>query len=172
MRRMSAMGLFAVTTGLVAQTPVPARSAAGMSGQFVVVEDTVAEAARPQGSRIFYLNFGAPFPNQVLSVLVPSIGFPDVSLWRARRVRVRGMVVEGVDGPMIACSEPGQPQLLDWVAPATVAPLRPPAAAPVRPPADSQSQRTRCRVCTTGKPCGNSCIARSRTCRQLPGCAC
>jgi hypothetical protein len=29
-----------------------------------------------------------------------------------------------------------------------------------------------CRRCTTGKPCGNSCIARSLTCHQPPGCAC
>lgn len=29
-----------------------------------------------------------------------------------------------------------------------------------------------CRVCRTGKACGNSCIERSRTCHQGPGCAC
>lgn len=29
-----------------------------------------------------------------------------------------------------------------------------------------------CRVCTTGKPCGDSCISRSFTCRQPAGCAC
>jgi hypothetical protein len=29
-----------------------------------------------------------------------------------------------------------------------------------------------CRVCTTGKPCGNSCINRSYTCHKGPGCAC
>jgi competence protein ComEC len=29
-----------------------------------------------------------------------------------------------------------------------------------------------CRVCTTGKACGNSCIARDRQCHQPPGCAC
>jgi beta-lactamase superfamily II metal-dependent hydrolase len=31
---------------------------------------------------------------------------------------------------------------------------------------------TCCRVCTTGKPCGNSCIASNLTCHQPPGCAC
>lgn len=36
----------------------------------------------------------------------------------------------------------------------------------------TNSSRTCCRVCTTGKPCGNSCISRSYTCRQPPGCAC
>lgn len=29
-----------------------------------------------------------------------------------------------------------------------------------------------CKVCKKGKPCGNSCIAANKTCRQPPGCAC
>lgn len=29
-----------------------------------------------------------------------------------------------------------------------------------------------CRECMTGKPCGNSCIAKSATCQSPPGCAC
>ncbi len=29
-----------------------------------------------------------------------------------------------------------------------------------------------CRVCTSGKPCGDSCIARDKTCNKGPGCAC
>jgi len=29
-----------------------------------------------------------------------------------------------------------------------------------------------CRVCSTGKPCGNSCISRDKQCHQPPGCAC
>lgn len=29
-----------------------------------------------------------------------------------------------------------------------------------------------CRVCTTGKPCGDSCIATTATCNVGPGCAC
>lgn len=29
-----------------------------------------------------------------------------------------------------------------------------------------------CRVCTTGKPCGNSCISRTSTCNKGAGCAC
>ena len=31
---------------------------------------------------------------------------------------------------------------------------------------------TCCKMCTRGKACGNSCIARNKTCRQPPGCAC
>jgi hypothetical protein len=29
-----------------------------------------------------------------------------------------------------------------------------------------------CRICTTGKACGNSCIARWKTCHKGKGCAC
>lgn len=29
-----------------------------------------------------------------------------------------------------------------------------------------------CKVCTTGKPCGNTCIATHDTCSAAPGCAC
>jgi beta-lactamase superfamily II metal-dependent hydrolase len=45
---------------------------------------------------------------------------------------------------------------------------RAPAAAAPRDSAPAAC----CRVCRTGKACGNSCIARSRTCHQPPGCAC
>lgn len=29
-----------------------------------------------------------------------------------------------------------------------------------------------CRVCRTGKPCGDSCIAKDKRCTKSPGCAC
>ncbi len=29
-----------------------------------------------------------------------------------------------------------------------------------------------CKVCKKGKACGNSCIAKSKTCHKPPGCAC
>lgn len=29
-----------------------------------------------------------------------------------------------------------------------------------------------CKVCSKGKACGNSCIARNKTCHQPRGCAC
>ncbi len=44
---------------------------------------------------------------------------------------------------------------------------KPPTVAPPRAPT-----RRCCRICRRGKACGNSCIARNRTCRQPPGCAC
>ncbi len=47
------------------------------------------------------------------------------------------------------------------------APTPVPAVAPVPPPAPGC-----CMYCRTGKPCGNSCISRDKTCHQPPGCAC
>lgn len=32
--------------------------------------------------------------------------------------------------------------------------------------------QTCCKICRKGKACGNSCIARWKTCHQPPGCAC
>lgn len=40
---------------------------------------------------------------------------------------------------------------------------------PQQPP---PQPRACCKVCTTGKACGDSCIARSKTCHKPPGCAC
>lgn len=34
------------------------------------------------------------------------------------------------------------------------------------------AQQRCCKICKKGKACGNSCINRSYTCRQPPGCAC
>lgn len=36
----------------------------------------------------------------------------------------------------------------------------------------TRPRRTCCKICTKGKACGDSCIARNRTCRKPPGCAC
>jgi endonuclease YncB( thermonuclease family) len=38
--------------------------------------------------------------------------------------------------------------------------------------APPESAAACCKVCTTGKACGNSCISRSKTCRKPSGCAC
>lgn len=42
-----------------------------------------------------------------------------------------------------------------------------PTPNPTRTPGDSC-----CKHCSTGKPCGDSCISRNLTCHQPPGCAC
>ena len=46
------------------------------------------------------------------------------------------------------------------------------ASPPLSPDEASSSSEMCCKICRKGKACGNSCIARSRTCHQAPGCAC
>ena len=45
-------------------------------------------------------------------------------------------------------------------------------AAPAAPPPAAPTRQDCCRVCSTGKACGNSCISRSYTCHKGRGCAC
>lgn len=37
---------------------------------------------------------------------------------------------------------------------------------------DAVASSACCKTCTSGKPCGDSCIAASKTCHKPPGCAC
>jgi len=56
----------------------------------------------------------------------------------------------------------------------TAMPVEPtvePTAVPIEPTAAPPS-KTCCKICTTGKACGDSCISRSYTCHKPPGCAC
>lgn len=39
-------------------------------------------------------------------------------------------------------------------------------------PTPAPAPRKCCKICRKGKACGNSCIARNKTCHQPPGCAC
>ncbi len=49
-----------------------------------------------------------------------------------------------------------------------------PAASGGSTPVAGRASKSRscCKVCRKGKPCGNTCIARNKTCRVGPGCAC
>ena len=46
------------------------------------------------------------------------------------------------------------------------------AAPALRARAARPAQRNCCRTCRKGKACGDSCIARNKTCSKGPGCAC
>lgn len=70
------------------------------------------------------------------------------------------------DSPNPSCATAELTRLLTPVQQA--APLISPPVAPAPPP----QQRACCRYCSSGKACGDSCIARSNTCRRGPGCAC
>lgn len=38
--------------------------------------------------------------------------------------------------------------------------------------AATKTRKVCCKICTTGKACGNSCISRKYQCHKAPGCAC
>ena len=57
-----------------------------------------------------------------------------------------------------------------WMPTPTMAPFIP--TAPNYGGGDSGGGSSCCRVCTSGKACGDGCIAMNKTCHQPPGCAC
>ncbi len=75
----------------------------------------------------------------------------------------------GTEPAVQPVSQPPAPVVEPPTAPAPTATPRP---APTATPLPAAPARSCCRVCTTGKACGNSCINRNYTCRQPPGCAC
>ena len=46
------------------------------------------------------------------------------------------------------------------------------SATPTLPSCGDSPSDPCCKVCTTGKPCGDTCISASATCSVGPGCAC
>jgi hypothetical protein len=159
------VGLVAV--GATAQsTPISARDAKSHVGSPVSVEDVVAQVSREPQSGVTYLNFGGEFPNQVFRAVIPDAVWSQIRGAVIAPVRVRVTGVPRLDRGVaeIVCSELSQFTRLDTAVKSATVPL------PVGQP--QPQTRSCCRVCTTGKPCGNSCISRSFTCRQPPGCAC
>ena len=57
----------------------------------------------------------------------------------------------------------------EWPSVYMAEPTRP---VPVHTPPAPPTQRVCCKICRKGKACGNSCIARWKTCHKPPGCAC
>jgi hypothetical protein len=50
--------------------------------------------------------------------------------------------------------------------------LGPPSLGPCAPGSAAAQGRYCCKVCSKGKACGDSCIARWKTCHKGRGCAC
>jgi hypothetical protein len=180
MRKLCTVPLIAgfLAVGLLAgqSTPIRAVQAKAFVGQAISIEDVVTQVSREPQSGFTYLNFGGEFPNQIFRAVIPHSveRLLDPSILRADRVRVRGIPQLGSLGiPEIVCADPAQltVAMAASTGPNTAGISPPPlptgTARPATPPA-----RSCCRICTTGKACGNSCISRSFTCRQPPGCAC
>lgn len=146
-------------------------------GNRITIEDEVAEIAREPQSGFTYVNFGRPFPNHVFRAIIPDSVSSRLSLatLSAQFVRVTGIPMLSSSGiPEILCSDPTQVMAVVSAIPAAAVAVPGPATAapPSVAPPTTPPVRKCCRVCSTGKPCGDSCIARTTTCRQPPGCAC
>ena len=151
---------------------IRADQAKAFVGQLVVVDDAVVQVSREPQSGFTYLNFGGEFPRQVFRVVVPNSveRLLDATVLRASNIRVRGIPQVGPSGlPEIVCSDPAQLAISTAGAIAPASALTP---MPLVSPAPAAQPQTCTRVCRTGKACGNSCIARTATCRQPPGTAC
>jgi hypothetical protein len=161
------------------QPPTVAASAVKpFVGQYIVVEDVVAQISREPQAGFMFLNFGAEFPNQVFRAIIPLaveryITGPALP---GTRVRLRGAAQIGPTGvPEIVCSDPSQ---LTWLVSPTVpgspanSALSAVSGAPAPQATPKPASSGCCRVCSAGKACGDGCIAKTATCRQPPGCAC
>jgi hypothetical protein len=98
-----------------AQAAVRAAAAATQVGQAVIVEDLVAEVARPQRTPDYFLNFGSAFPHQLLTAVVPAavaLQIPGLPAAAGSVVRVRGTVILLDGRPAIRCSGPEQVEIL------------------------------------------------------------
>lgn len=73
-----------------------------------------------------------------------------------------------VGAPVVLADQP--PQSIPPVL-AELLPVKP-AAAQTPIPVRIEQIAACCKTCRAGKACGNSCISRSKTCHQPPGCAC
>jgi len=147
---------------------IRAADAKSYIGRDVLVEDAVAQVNRDEQSGFTYVNFGAPFPNQVLSIVIPAAVRERIaaSVLASAWLRVRGLPRLDSRGiPEILCAEPDQITAIPARQSTAPVPLLPQPATPA-------PTRSCCRICTTGKACGNSCINRNYTCRQPVGCAC
>lgn len=112
-----AAALFCLTSRSASAAPrLTATAAATRLGQDVVFEDVVKAISRSRTKKGCYLSFGAPFPQQVLSVWVPD------EVWEklprdpglmGRTVRIRGRVEASATGPMLQLAGPEQFALVD-----------------------------------------------------------
>jgi len=114
--RLLAVCLVLVSTqGFGNGVEMDAATAAGRLGEVVMFVDVLQEVVSGPSGALF-LNFGAPYPREVLAVIIMSETlprFPGVEEWGGRRVRVHGEVGEHKGRRQIILRERGQIELAD-----------------------------------------------------------
>ncbi|HEX6963766.1 MAG TPA: hypothetical protein VF175_18000 [Lacipirellula sp.] len=94
-------------------------------------------------------------------------------LWRVAAVVLATAIAIGASPTTWAAGD--KPVAHQTAVPAALLELARPAAEPsgqIEGRTLAATAKECCKHCSKGKPCGNSCIARNKTCRQPPGCAC
>jgi hypothetical protein len=119
--RGTAAALLSVVTLAVPARPdatpiIAAEDASKYVGKAVTIEGTVGKVSE-SGRGTTFVNFGAPYPNQVLSAVIYKSArsqFPaDLSPWNGRRLRITGTVHLYQMKPEIVLDSPSQVQVLE-----------------------------------------------------------
>jgi len=136
----------------------------------------VAHHGSPNGTSANWIAATRPLAAVVSVGAGNSYGHPSpfvIAAWENAGARVYRtdrdgtvFVVANEDGSFVITTDRAEPngvvQFRPFVQDSTVSPATP--VEPVSPAC--------CRVCSTGKACGNGCISRDRQCHQPAGCAC
>lgn len=116
---MRKLGLALMVPWLLAQAlcgdEFDAKSAAAKPGEKVVIVDTVREVTITDSGTVF-LNFGAAYPGEVLTVVVMKgtrSRFPGIEEWNGKKVRIEGVVSDHQGHPRIILRERGQIALVE-----------------------------------------------------------
>ena len=100
---------------LEAQVLPNASQVAGQVGQIVDFQDEVKAVSFSRSTNGYYLSFGAPYPQQVLSVWIDEKTFDRLPAHRAlvgRLVRINGQIEKSPTGPLIKLAAGENFQLL------------------------------------------------------------
>ncbi len=81
-----------------------------------------------------------------------------------------GLAASSDAAPTSATTATRSPHLFSYVSPARSPEFL--VSIGITTPVAAIAQQGCCRICTTGKACGNTCISRDKQCHVGPGCAC
>jgi hypothetical protein len=96
-------------------------------------------------------------------------------MMRVLAILAAAMLVTGLAGssdaaPASATTAAKSSQLFSYESPARSREFL--ASVGLTTPEAAIAQQQCCKICTTGKACGNTCISRDKQCHVGPGCAC
>lgn len=105
--------------------------------------------------------------NKLLSILSGTCGSRTLTV---PKVIDTGVQANQATSANTSVANPGAPVIVDSAP--IIVPIITNTNVIVLTPTTNTTTSTCCKVCTTGKACGDSCISQSYTCSKPPGCAC